>query len=121
MKTTNKTLEALSPLTLEQCRITQQDGKERPFRNEYWDNKESELYVDVVSGEPLFASADEFDSGTGCRSRPQSRLRSPSLISREECREPLCCRCIRLSFQSEPQPDRPLGACALRLDDDLNS
>jgi hypothetical protein len=122
MKTYNKNLEAVSPLTLEQCRaITQQDGKERPFRNEYWDNKESGLYVDVVSGEPLFASADKFDSGTGCRSRPQSRLRSPSPISREECREPLCCRCIRLSFQCGLQPDRPLGACALRLDDDLNS
>jgi peptide methionine sulfoxide reductase MsrB len=104
MKTTNKNLEAVSPLTLELCRITQHDGKERPFRNEYWDNKEPGLYVDVVSGEPLFASADKFDSGTGCRSRPQSRLRSPSLISREECREPLCCRCIRLSFESGHNP-----------------
>jgi peptide-methionine (R)-S-oxide reductase len=73
MKTDNKNLEAMSPLTLEQCRITQQDGKERPFRNEYWDNKEPGLYVDVVSGEPLFASADKFDSGTGCRSKPHSR------------------------------------------------
>jgi hypothetical protein len=78
-------------------------------------------FVDVVSGEAQFASADKFDSGTGCRSRPPSRLRSPSLISREECKEPLGCRCIRPSCQSGPQPDRPLGACALRLDDDLNS
>ena len=77
MKTDNKNLEAMSPLTLEQRRITQQDGKERPFRNEYWDNKEPGLYVDVVSGEPLFASADKFDSGTGCRSRSQPRLHSP--------------------------------------------
>jgi peptide methionine sulfoxide reductase MsrB len=105
MTTTNKNLEAVSPPTVEQCRaITQQDGKERPFRNEYWDNKESGLYVDVVSGEPLFASADKFDSGIGCRSRPQSRLRSPSLTSREECREPLCSRCIRLSFQCGYNP-----------------
>jgi SelR domain len=49
MKTYNKSLEAVSPLTLEQCRITQQDTKERPFRNEYWDNKQPGLYVDVVS------------------------------------------------------------------------
>jgi peptide methionine sulfoxide reductase MsrB len=122
MNTYNKNLEAVSPLTLEQRRITQQDGKERPFRNEYWDSKEPGLhYVDVVSGEPLFASADKFDSGIGCRSRTQPRLRSPSPISREECREPLRCQCIRLSFQCRLQPDRPLGACALRLDDDLNS
>jgi peptide methionine sulfoxide reductase MsrB len=79
------------------------------------------LYVEVVSGEAPFASTDKFDSGTGCRSRPQSRLRSPSLTSREECREPLCSQRIRLSCQSGPQPDTPLGACALRLDDDLNS
>jgi peptide methionine sulfoxide reductase MsrB len=119
MKTTNKNLEAVSPLTREQCRVvTQQDGKERPFRKEYWDNKESGLYVDVVSSEPLFASVDEFDGGAGCQSRPQSRLRSHPPISREECREPLCCQCIRLSFQCGLQPDRSLGH-ALRLDDDL--
>ncbi|MCA6110883.1 peptide-methionine (R)-S-oxide reductase [Bradyrhizobium sp. CNPSo 4026] len=89
-----------------QCRVTQRDGTERPFQNEYCDNKNPELYVDAVSGEPLFASVDKFDSGTGCRSRPQSRLRSPSPISREECREPLCCRCIRLSLQCGLQPIR---------------
>ena len=57
--------EALSRLTPEQYRVTQTDGTERPFSNEYWDNKEPGLYVDVVSGEPLFASVDKFDSGTG--------------------------------------------------------
>jgi peptide-methionine (R)-S-oxide reductase len=51
--------------TPEQYRVTQQDGTERPFQNEYWDNKEPGLYVDVVSGEPLFASVDKFDSGSG--------------------------------------------------------
>jgi peptide-methionine (R)-S-oxide reductase len=45
--------------------VTQTDGAERPFANEYWDHKEPGLYVDVVSGEPLFASSDKFDSGTG--------------------------------------------------------
>ena len=65
MKTYNKNPEAVSLLTPEQYRVTQQDGTERPFQNEYWDNKEPGLYVDVVSGEPLFASVDKYDSGTG--------------------------------------------------------
>jgi len=64
-KTYNKNSEAVSLLTPEQYRVTQQDGTERPFQNEYWDNKEPGLYVDVVSGEPLFASVDKYDSGTG--------------------------------------------------------
>ncbi|WP_108262717.1 peptide-methionine (R)-S-oxide reductase MsrB [Mangrovicoccus ximenensis] len=57
--------EALSRLTPEQYRVTQENGTERPFANPYWDLKEPGLYVDVVSGEPLFASIDKFDSGTG--------------------------------------------------------
>jgi len=65
MRTFSKSPEALSRLTPEQHRVTQADGTERPFANEYWDNKEPGLYVDVVSGEPLFASVDKFDSGTG--------------------------------------------------------
>lgn len=52
-------------LTPEQYHVTQENGTERPFTGEYWDNKEPGLYVDVVSGEPLFASVDKFDSGTG--------------------------------------------------------
>jgi peptide-methionine (R)-S-oxide reductase len=65
MKTYHRSPEALSRLTPEQFRVTQTDGTERAFANEYWDNKEPGLYVDVVSGEPLFASLDKFDSGTG--------------------------------------------------------
>lgn len=52
----------LSPL---EYRVTQQCGTEPPFRNAYWDNHEAGLYVDAVSGEPLFTSLDKFDSGTG--------------------------------------------------------
>lgn len=52
-------------LTPEQFAVTKKDGTEPPFRNEYWDNKEPGLYVDVISGEPLFASVHKFDSGTG--------------------------------------------------------
>ncbi len=52
-------------LTPEQYAVTQQCGTEPPFRNEYWDHHEPGLYVDIVSGEPLFASVDKFDSGSG--------------------------------------------------------
>jgi peptide-methionine (R)-S-oxide reductase len=57
--------EAISRLTPEQYKVTQENGTEPPFRNEYWDNKEPGIYVDVVSGEPLFASASKFDSRSG--------------------------------------------------------
>ena len=70
-----KNPEAVSKLTPEQYRVTQTDGTERPFANEYWDNKEPGLYVDVVSGEPLFASFDKFDSRV---SRDPSRPRTSS-------------------------------------------
>ena len=52
----------LTPL---QYQVTQEEGTERPFANEYWNNKRAGIYVDVVSGEPLFISTDKFDSGTG--------------------------------------------------------
>jgi peptide methionine sulfoxide reductase msrA/msrB len=52
-------------LTAEQYRVTQECGTEPPFRNAYWDNKREGIYVDVVSGEPLFSSKDKFESGTG--------------------------------------------------------
>jgi peptide-methionine (R)-S-oxide reductase len=64
-KTYAKTPEALARLTPEQFRVTQTDGTERPFTGEYWNHDEPGLYVDVVSGEPLFSSDDKFDSHCG--------------------------------------------------------
>jgi len=52
-------------LSSEQYEVTQNEGTERPFKNKYWDNKAEGIYVDVVSGEPLFSSTDKYDSGTG--------------------------------------------------------
>ena len=52
-------------LSPEQYKVTQQEGTEPPFANQYWDNKQAGIYVDVVSGEPLFSSLDKYDSGTG--------------------------------------------------------
>ena len=52
-------------LTPDQYAVTQKDATERPFHNAYWDNHAAGIYVDVVSGEPLFSSLDKYDSGTG--------------------------------------------------------
>ncbi len=54
-----------SSLTPMQYKVTQEDGTEPPFRNQYWDNKKPGIYVDVVSGEPLFSSNEKYKSGTG--------------------------------------------------------
>lgn len=64
-KSYSKSDDAISKLTPEQFRVTQQSGTERPFTGEYNDNKAAGIYVDIVSGEPLFASSDKFDSGCG--------------------------------------------------------
>ena len=63
--TYRKDPEKVGQLTEEQYRVTQESATEPAFRNAFWDNKEAGLYVDVVSGEPLFASTKKFDSGCG--------------------------------------------------------
>lgn len=70
----------LSPM---QYQVTQKDGTEPPFNNAYWDNKQEGIYVDVVSGEPLFSSLDKFDSGTGWPSftRP---LKAENIVERTD-------------------------------------
>lgn len=70
----------LTPL---QYDVTQENGTERAFQNEYWDNHREGIYVDVVSGEPLFSSLDKFDSGTGWPSftRP---LEPGNVVERED-------------------------------------
>ncbi|SEN16354.1 peptide-methionine (R)-S-oxide reductase [Luteibacter sp. UNCMF331Sha3.1] len=60
-----KTPEALSRLTPEQFRVTQESATERPFHNAFHDSHDEGIYVDIVSGEPLFSSLDKFDSGCG--------------------------------------------------------
>jgi methionine-R-sulfoxide reductase len=63
---TNMTREELKKkLTPAQYNVTQEDGTEPAFNNEYWNNERSGIYVDIVSGEPLFSSLDKYDSGTG--------------------------------------------------------
>ena len=64
-QTSDEEVELRKRLTKEQYYVTKQNGTEPPFRNEYWDNKRPGIYVDVISGEPLFSSLDKFDSGTG--------------------------------------------------------
>jgi len=64
-KNYEKSPEAVARLTPEQFAVTQRSATERPFANEFWDHKDAGIYVDIVSGEPLFASTTKYDSGCG--------------------------------------------------------
>src|SRR2546427_7322885 len=102
-------------LTPEQYRVTQHEGTEPPFRNPYWDNHEPGIYVDVVSGEPLFSSLDKFDSGTGWPSftRPlepknvSTRSDQSHFTRRTEVRSRLPGPPLRHVFDHGPPPTRP--------------
>ncbi len=80
-KPDSKTLE--TKLNKTQFDVTQKQGTERPFQNEYWDNHRDGIYVDVVSGEPLFSSKDKFDSGTGWPSFTKP-LKTENVTTRED-------------------------------------
>ena len=71
--------ERLTPL---QYKVTQQGGTERPFKNEYWDNKEAGIYVDIIDGSPLYSSLDKYKSGTGWPSF--TRPISPEVVTEHE-------------------------------------
>ena len=73
-------MKRLTPL---QFKVTQKNGTEPPFQNEYWDNKKEGIYVDIVSGEPLFSSFDKFDSGTGWPSFTKP-LEPNNIVERED-------------------------------------
>jgi peptide methionine sulfoxide reductase msrA/msrB len=70
-------------LTAIQYKVTQHEGTEPPFRNEYWDNKQQGIYVDIVSGEPLFISLDKYDSGTGWPSFTKA-LEPDNIVEKED-------------------------------------
>lgn len=70
-------------LTREQYQVTQHEGTEPAFRNEYWNNKAAGIYVDIVSGEPLFSSLDKYDSGTGWPSFTQP-LAQENVVTRTD-------------------------------------
>ena len=72
--------EKLTPL---QYHVTQEDGTEPAFQNEYWDNKKPGIYVDIVSGEPLFSSTDKFKSGTGWPSFTQPIVKE-NIVEKED-------------------------------------
>ena len=85
MKTPSKksAKEELKKLTPIQFHVTQQCGTEPAFNNAYWDNKKEGIYVDIVSGEPLFSSIDKFDSGTGWPSFTKP-LEKENIVDKED-------------------------------------
>ena len=99
----------LSPLQFD---VTQNEGTEPPFNNEFWDNKQAGIYVDIVSGQPLFSSTDKFKSGTGWPSfvRPispdalQSHTDTRFFMKRTELKSSIAKSHLGHVFEDGPQP-----------------
>lgn len=95
-----------------QYQVTQREGTERPFENEYNDNKQEGIYVDIVSGEPLFSSIDKFDSGTGWPSFTQpidghyvkTRTDYKLILPRTEVRSMVADSHLGHVFKDGPEP-----------------
>lgn len=93
MNDKEKLKQKLTPL---QYQVTQNDATESAFNNLYWDNKECGIYVDVVSGEPLFSSLDKYDSGTGWPSFTKP-LVAENIVTREDKSQ----ACVRTEVRSK--------------------
>lgn len=99
-------------LTEIQYKVTQEDGTEKPFNNEYWDNKEDGIYVDIISGEPLFSSFDKYESGTGWPSftKPiqdssvSTKTDRKFFIKRTEVRSKIADNHLGHVFEDGPEP-----------------
>lgn len=95
-----------------QYKVTQENGTEPPFQNEYWDHKQEGIYVDIVSGEPLFSSQDKFDSGCGWPSftKPlkkesiQEKIDKSHMMTRTEVRSSSADSHLGHVFTDGPQP-----------------
>lgn len=104
--------ELKSKLTPLQYRVTQENGTEAPFQNEYWNNKSPGIYADIVSGEPLFSSSDKFDSGTGWPSFTRPLVKenivthtdSSQFMTRTEVRSKKADSHLGHLFQDGPEP-----------------
>ncbi len=101
----SKTPEAISRLSPEQYHVTQRNGTERPFENAYWNHKEPGLYVDIVSGEPLFTSLHKFDSGCGWPSFTEP-IEPEHVIEKRDASHGM--------LRTEVRPDGPREAGGLR-------
>jgi methionine-R-sulfoxide reductase len=109
-KPTEKELKQM--LSGQQFDVTQEEGTERPFKNEFNDNKKQGIYVDVVSGEPLFSSLDKYDSGTGWPSFSKpidpkfitTKVDSGMLSSRTEVRSKYADSHLGHVFEDGPKP-----------------
>ena len=117
MKAYHKNSEAVSRLTPEQYRVTQQDGTEKPFDKDYWDNEEPGLCVGVVSGEPLFASFNKYDSGSG-RSSFVKPIDTGNIVEHRDTSHGMVRTGVRSthgdSHQGHVLPDGPGEASGLR-------